>query len=97
MATETLPSVLAGEGWDDFLELETKIQHVADALQLARAERDQVRQEGLAALRAAQANESKLQRALAEAEHELVALRKERIEVRQRLMRLGKQLEAAGA
>lgn len=93
MATEIVQSHLAGEGLEDFLELETKIQRVAEALRATRAERDRALKE----LVPLQAAHEKLQRALAQAEQEMVALRKERQEVRQRIARLTQQLEAAEA
>lgn len=92
MATTTLPAPgLTGEGWEEFLDLEAKIQRVADALKQARAERDRA----LAELSALRGSQDKLQRAHAQADQELVALRKERLEVRQRLARLSQHLEAA--
>lgn len=91
MATTAQPTELAREGWDDFLELETRIQQVAEALQKTRAERDRA----LTELRALQASQEKLRHGQTEQEQELVALRKERNEVRQRLGRLSKLLEAA--
>ena len=93
MATEIVQPHLAGEGLEDFLELETKIQRVADALRAARAERDRAQKE----LVPLQAAHEKLQRALAQAEQELGALRKELQEVRQRIARLTQQLEAVEA
>ncbi|HVA64015.1 MAG TPA: hypothetical protein VNF74_09850 [Terriglobales bacterium] len=93
MATDTLPTTFASEGIEEFLELEAKIHRVAEALKEARAERDQA----TATLRPLQAAHEKLQQAHAQAEHELVALRKERNEIRQRVARLVKQLEGAEA
>jgi chromosome segregation ATPase len=93
MATDIVQPQLAGEGLDDFLELESKIQRVAEALRATRAERDRAHKE----LVPLQAAHDKLQRALAQAEQELVTLRKERQEVRQRVARLTQQLEAADA
>lgn len=79
------------EGWEEFLELETKIHRVAEALQQARAERDRAQ----ADLSALQAAHEKLLQGHSQNEHELVQLRKERHEVRQRIARLSKQLEGA--
>ena len=76
---------------DEFAALEAKIQRVAEALQQARAERDRALGE-LEPLRAAQ---SKLQQAQAQTERELVGLRKERNEIRQRVNRLVSQLDAS--
>ena len=66
---------------------------MAAALQEARAERDQA----AATLRPLQAAHAKLQAAHTQAEQELIALRKERQEIRQRVARLVKQLEGAEA
>lgn len=93
MATEIALPAPASPALEELLELETKIAQVADALRAARAERDHA----LAALAPLQAAHEKLQRNHALAEQELVALRKERHEVRQRVARLAKQLEGAGA
>ncbi|MGH9488312.1 MAG: hypothetical protein ACRD04_12080 [Terriglobales bacterium] len=94
MATTTVQQPgLSSEGWEDFLELEAKIHHVAETLQQVRAERDQA----LAALAPLQTAHEKLQRAHAESERELVVLRKERNEVRQRIARLTRHLEAAAS
>lgn len=97
MAIQTVDDTVAApppsEAWSDFLELEAKIGRVAEALREARAERDQA----VAALRPLQTAHEKLQHAHSEAEHELVGLRKERNEIRQRVARLVKHLEGAGA
>ncbi|MGH9483223.1 MAG: hypothetical protein ACRD1L_14140 [Terriglobales bacterium] len=93
MATDLLQPVPASEGFEELLELESKIHRVAEALKETRAERDQAR----GALHPLQAAHHKLQQALAQSDRELVALRKERIEIRQRVARLMKQLEEAGA
>lgn len=93
MATEIMPPMPASEGFEDLLELEAKIHRVAEALREARAERDQAR----AALRSLQGTQEKFQQSRSQAERELVALRKERIEIRQRLERLTKLLEGVGA
>lgn len=93
MATDIVQPQLAGEGLEEFLELETKIQRVAEALRLTRSERDRAQRE----LVPLQAAHDKLQRSLAQAEQELVALRKERQEVRQRIARLTQQLADAEA
>ena len=101
MPTTSLPSLAHPETldgnaapsaeWDGFLELENKILSVADALRQAREERDQARAE-LGPLRAAH---DKLQQAQALAERELMALRKERNDIRQRVARLVAQVETA--
>ncbi|MGH9475000.1 MAG: hypothetical protein ACRD1C_01575 [Terriglobales bacterium] len=91
MATTVQAPGLTGEGWEEFLELEARIQRVAQALKQTRTERDQALSE-LAALHGAH---EKLQRAHAQADQELVALRKERLEVRKRLTHLSQHLEAA--
>ncbi|MGH9412154.1 MAG: hypothetical protein ACRD0Y_00280 [Terriglobales bacterium] len=92
MATTTAQQAeLMTEGWEEFLELETKIHRVAEALQQARAERDRAQ----ADLSALQAAHEKLLQGHSQNEHELVQLRKERHEVRQRIARLSKQLEGA--
>ncbi len=93
MATEFAPPAPASPALDELAELEAKIAQVAEALRAARAERDQA----VAALTPLQTAHEKLQRNHAAAEQELVALRKERNEVRQRGARLAKQLEGAGA
>ncbi len=93
MATELASPTPAGAALDELLELEAKITQVAEALRSARAERDQA----VAALTPLQAAHEKLQRSHAQQEQELVGLRKERNEIRQRVARLAKQLEGAGA
>ncbi|MGH9468141.1 MAG: hypothetical protein ACRD1Y_12385 [Terriglobales bacterium] len=79
------------EEWVEFLELEDKIGRIAETLQQARAERDRA----LAELKPLQAAHEKLQRVHTQSEHELIALRKERGEVRQRIARLSQKLETA--
>lgn len=74
-----------------FSELESRIVAVAEALRATRAERDQAGAE-LTSLRAAH---EKLQQAHTTAERELVSLRKERNEIRQRVGKLVAQLEAS--
>lgn len=91
MATTAQTPELTGESWNEFLELENRIQQVAEALQQARAERDRA----LAELRSLQTAQDKLRHGQTQQEQELVALRKERNEVRQRLGKLSKLLEAA--
>ena len=97
MATQPIPNPnpqpaeAASAAGDEFATLEAKIQRVAEALQQARAERDRALSE-LEPLRSAL---NKLQQAQALAERELVGLRKERNEIRQRVNRLVSQLEAS--
>lgn len=100
-----LDSALSGGG--EFAELEAKIERVAAALLQARRERDQAlesatggqaAQEKLAtAHQKLQAAYEKLQASHVQAEAELVTLRKERHEVRQRVTRLLQQLEAVAS
>lgn len=92
------------QGGGEFAELEAKIERVAAALLQARREREQA----TAALGTAQSAQEKISSAHerlqaahdkllashAQAETELVALRKERHEVRQRVSRLLQQLES---
>ncbi|HEY7856449.1 MAG TPA: hypothetical protein VIC32_08390 [Terriglobales bacterium] len=72
------------DGADEFLELEAKISQVAAALAQARSERDRA----VAALGPLQSTLEKLQRAQQQTERELVGLRKQRNEVKQRVGRL---------
>lgn len=98
-------SALSGGG--EFAELEAKIERVAAALLQARRERDQAvetinggqaAQEKLAgAHQKLQAAYEKLQASHTQAEAELVMLRKERHEVRQRVTRLLQQLESVAS
>jgi len=85
----------AAKGLDEFAALEAKITRIADALLQARAERDQAREDARAERdRAAQAAHAlqALQSEQRASERELVALRKERIEIRNRVTRLTKHL-----
>jgi chromosome segregation ATPase len=93
MATSSVQSISTPESGDEFLELEAKIHQVAAALTEARRERDQAQ----AALAPLQAAHEKLQLAHAQTERELKTLRQERNEIRQRILRLNRQLEEAGA
>jgi len=94
------PLAAAGDGAlaEPFTELEARVRRVAEALQQTRAERDQARAQGdgasteLTTLRAAH---EKLQQAHSLAERELVSLRKERNDVRQRVGKLVAQLETS--
>jgi chromosome segregation ATPase len=72
------------DGADEFLELEAKISQVAAALAQTRGERDRA----VAALGQLQSAMENLQRAQQQSERELVSLRKQRNEVKQRVGRL---------
>lgn len=104
MATETVvpiePMPPSEDGLDEFAALEEKVQRVAEALRHAHADRERAlreRDEAAAGLNRLQAAQEKLQKTHAEAEQELVALRKERLAIRQRVGRLVQQLEGAGS
>ncbi|HXR98742.1 MAG TPA: hypothetical protein VN709_12955 [Terriglobales bacterium] len=93
MPTETLSAepliddradAMNEDGADEFLELEAKISQVVAALAQARAERDQA----VAALGPMQSALEKLKQAQQHTERELVTLRKQRNEVKQRVSRL---------
>ncbi|HZT73387.1 MAG TPA: hypothetical protein VE996_07035 [Terriglobales bacterium] len=94
MASEPqLQPALVPGGLEDFLRLEEKIVGVADALRAAREQR-------LAAEREAaeiKAKYNELKHEFARAEKEMIALRKERDEIRRRVEKLIGQLDALRA
>jgi len=91
MATDPqLQPALVPGNLDDFLELETRIERVVEALRLAREARAKAETE-VGELRA---KFSELKREYTRSEQELITLRKERDEVRQRLERLAKRLDS---
>jgi len=91
MATDAqLQPTLVPGNLDDFLELETRIERVVEALRVAREARVKAEAE-VAELRT---KFSELKRDYTRSEQELITLRKERDEVRQRLERLAKRLDS---
>lgn len=94
MVTEAkLHAMPAHDGLADFLELEAKIERVGEILKTVR---EQAARAESARLLIEQAH-LKLQQSYAVLEKESAAMRKERDEIRQRVSRLLKQLETAGA
>jgi predicted nucleic acid-binding Zn-ribbon protein len=93
MATDPKPhAALVSGGWEEFLLLEAKISRVTELLGQARESRHRAEQEASDW----RAKYLELKQEFTRSERELVALRKEREEVRRRVERLVEQLDALG-
>lgn len=90
MATEAQLVPLAPESLDEFLQLEGKIERVAEALRGAREARGRAETEAAGW----KAKFQELKQEVSAQEKELISLRKEREEVRRRVEKLVEQIDS---